>query len=413
MLGLIAGCSATPSSSPAGTVAPGGAQSCAWLYAVTAYSANQFLPDTAAAYWVEPFQIEPGLRIVVSGTFPDARYASLQVYDGIGGPFTRNGVEPTLPDYRIAPDQGGVNPWQQQAAPGGRFTATLREDVAPGQVNTLPLAPLGMTSGQGYLQYRVYLPAGGDTSTVTPPALTLEQGDPSGSPAPCATRTSPGASPGSTPSSGPAPTPAAPSPSAGRAVGQLEFFKDSIDTLWPNVDTTYVLAYLTPPGPGDVAVIRAKAPTYPAGDHPSPWPAAGVDVRYWSMCIGLATGVLPTVMNLLPSGGVDPGCRADDQTKLDTAGEYAFVLGTEAQRAAIEGVPGVTFLPFSAAQPGATHILVFRVMLASSSFADSPQQVAQVNDPAATAAAMGPYYPRASICALTSLTTGGVTGCTP
>ncbi|MGO9178718.1 MAG: hypothetical protein ACLQHS_05510 [Candidatus Limnocylindrales bacterium] len=381
--------------------------------AATASSANVGLPDTAAGYWLEPFQIAPGLRIVVSGTFPDARYASLQVYNQIGGSFSRNGVGSSLPDYQIAPDQGSVNPWQQQAAPGGHFSVTLREDVAPGQVNTLPLAPLGTTSGKGYLEYRVYLPAGGDFSKVVPPALTLEQGGRSASLAPCATRTSPGSAPQSTPSSGPTPTPVLPSPSAKTpVVGQLQFFTETFDALTPNADLTYVLAYLTPPGPGDVVVIRAKAPTHASGDHPAPWPAANEDVRYWSLCIGLATGVLPTVVNRLPGGGTDAGCRVDDQTKLDAAGEYAYVLGTEAQRATIESVPGATFLPFSAAKPGVTHILMYRVMLVNPSFAYSPQRVTQNTDPAATAAAMGPYYPRASICALSSLTANGVTGCT-
>ena len=418
-LALVVGCSPAATASPGASSAvvaiaspSAAAQACAWLYGLTASSANAGLPDTAAGYWLEPFQIAPGLRIVVSGTFPDARYASLQVYNGIGGPFTRNGVDSALPDYRIAPDQGSVNPWQQQAAPGGHFSATLREDVAPGQVNSLPLAPAGTTSGKGYLEYRVYLPAGGDFSKVTPPALTMEQGGRSASLAPCATGTSPGTAPQSTPSSGPTATPVLPSPSAKtRAVGQLEFFKETFDALTPNVDTSYVLAYLTPPGPGDVVVIRAKAPTHASGDHPSPWPAANEDVRYWSMCIGLATGALPTVMNLAPSGGTDTGCRTDDQTKLDAAGEYAFVLGTEAQRTAIESVADTTFLPFSAAQPATTHILMLRDMLVNPSFAYSPQQVTQNTDPAATAAVMGPFYPRAAVCPLSTLVAAGVSGC--
>jgi hypothetical protein len=394
-------------------VASATAQACAWSIAAaaTAYSSNDSgLVDTAAAYWLDLFQIAPGLRIVVSGTFPDARYASLQVYNGIGSPFVVNGVGSALPDYQIAPDPGSVNPWQQQAAPGGHFTVTLREDVAPGQVNTLPLAPAGTSSGRGLLEFRVYLPAGGDFSKVTSPALTLEQGGRSQTLAPCAPHTSPGTAPRSTPSSRPT---AAPSASAKtRVVGQLEFFKEAFDALTPNVDAAYVLAYLVPPGPGDVVVIRAKAPTYAAGDHPSPWPAANEDVRYWSMCVGLATGVLPTVVNPLPGGGTDAGCRADDQTRLNAAGEYAYVLGTEAQRATIESVPGATFLPFSAAQPEATHILMFREILVSSSFAYSPQHVTQVTDPAATAAAMGPYYPRAAICPLSTLVAAGVAGCT-
>jgi hypothetical protein len=414
--GTAAGSSAIASSPAAGASAA--AKACSWNFALssiaaTASSANAGLPDTAAGYWLEPFQIAPGLRMVVSGTFPDARYASLQVYNQIGGSFTRNGVRSSLPDYEIAPDQGSVNPWQQQAAPGGRFTVTLREDVAPGQANTLPLAPADTTSGKGYLEYRVYLPAGGDFAKVVPPALTLEQAGRSESLAPCATRTSPPTAPPSTPAAGRTPTPAAPSASAKTpAVGQLQFFTETFDALTPNADLTYVLAYLTPPGPGDVVVIRAKAPTHAAGDHPSPWPAANEDVRYWSMCVGLATGTLPTVVNPLPAGGTDAGCRVDDQTKLDATGEYTYVLGTEGQRATIEGVPGATFLPFSAAQPGATHILMYRLLLVNPSFAYSPQRVTQNTDPAATASAMGAYYPRASICALSSLTANGVTGCT-
>ncbi len=393
------------------------AQTCPWYIAANVTSAtspNAGLPDTAAAYWLEPFHVAPGLRIVVSGTFPDARYASLQVYDAKTAPFLRDGVSSALADYRIAPDQGSVNPWQQQAAAGGHFTVTLREDVAPGQVNTLPLAPAGTTSGQGYLEYRVYFPAGGDFSKVTPPTLTLEPGDPSVSLAPCATRTSPSTAPAPTPASPPTATQAAPSPSAkARSVGQLAFFKEAFEALTPNVDADYVAAYFTPPGPGDVVVIRARAPTYAAGDHPSPWPAAGEDVRYWSMCVGLATATLPTVMNPLPGGGTDPGCRADDGTKLDATGDFTYVLGPEAQRAAIESIPGATFLPLSAAQPGATHILFLREILAGPSFAYSPRQVTQANDPAATAAAMGPTYPRAAICPLSTLVAGGVTGCTP
>ena len=320
MLALISGCSpaatatpiasTSPSAAGASAVAtaspPAAALACPWYIAATVSSAtspNAGLPDTAAKYWLEPFHVAPGLRIVVSGTFPDARYASLQVYDAKTAPFTSNGVSSALADYQITPDQGSVNPWQQQAAPGGHFTVTLREDVAPGQGSTLPLAPLGTTTGQGYLEYRVYLPAGGDFSKVTPPTLTLEPGDPSASLTPCATRTSPSTAPASTPSSGPTATPAAPSPSArARAVGQLEFFKEAFEALTPNVDAAYVAAYLAPPGPGDVVVIRAKAPTYAAGDHPSPWPAASEQVRYWSMCVGLATATLPTVMNPLPGG---------------------------------------------------------------------------------------------------------------
>ena len=425
-LALTSACS--PAAAPAETASPvastvakpaasTSSEACPWSIkgqVSTASAQNAGLPDTAAIYWLEPFQVAAGLRIVATGTFPDARYASLQVYNAVGGPFAVNGLGTALPDYQIAPDEGSVNPWQQQAAPGGGFTVTFREDVAPGEVNTLPLAPAGTTTGRGYLEYRVYLPAGGDFSKVSPPTLRLEQEGVSGPSLPCTAPAPTSTAAAPTASATPSATAAAPSSSAARpAIGQLQFFKEAFDALTPNVDAAYALAYLTPPGPGDVVVIHAKAPTYPAGEHPTPWPTASADVRYWSMCVGLATATLPTVMNPLPGGATDPGCRADEQTKLDAAGEYTYVLGTEAQRATVESVPGATFLPFSAAKPGATHVLFFREILASSSFASAVQMVTQDRDPAATAAAMGPYYPRASICAVSSLTAGGVTGCTP
>ncbi len=419
VLALVAACTAAPTPSPGASssvVVPAsgqaGAQGCAWPEEVDAYSSNTVIPDAADVVWIDSLQVAPGLRIVLSGTFPDARYASFQVYDRTGAPFTRDGVGSTLTDYQIAPDPGSVNPWQQQAAPGGHFTVTLREDVSPGEANTIPLAPAGTSSGRGILVYRVYLPAGGDISKVPLPSMTLEEAGRSESLAPCTSFYSPLTAPRSAASPVPTATPTAtPSPSATQRVGPLQFFKASIDTLAPNVDTPYVLSYLTPPGPGDVVVIRARAPTHASGDHPSPWPAAGEDVRYWSLCIALATGVVPTVMNLTPSGGIDTGCRADDQVRLDAAGNYAFVLGTEAQRATIERVADTTFLPFSAAQPATTHLLMFRFMLVNPGFAYSPGRVTQGNDPAATAAVMGPYYPRATVCPLSTLVSEGVAGC--
>jgi hypothetical protein len=417
---VMAGCSPGATASPAASspAADGsglaGAETCAWPVKVDADTANAALPDTAATYWVERFPVAPGLRIILSGVYPDARYASLQVYTPVGSPFTRNGVGSALTDYQIAPDPGGVNPWQQAGAPGGRFTVTLREDVEPGQANTMPLAPEGTTSGQGLLLYRVYLPAGGDATKVELPALTLEQGAQSTRLAPCTTFASSMAgqrspAPGETPVTTPTATP---SPAPTTHPGQLQFFTATFETLAPNADTSYLLAYLVPPGPGDVVVIRGKAPTHASGDHPSQWPAADTDVRYWSLCAGLATGVLPTVMNLAPSGGTDDGCRADDQVKLDAAGDYTFVLGTEAQRATIDGVADATFLPFSAAQPATTHLLLLRDMLVNPAFAASPGRVTQANDPAATEAVMGEYYPRATVCPLSTLVAAGASGCT-
>jgi hypothetical protein len=95
---------------------------------------NTAFPDAAAGYWGQPIVVSAGTRIVLSGRFAAARYASLSIY-------TPGGVGASLPDNRIAPQPGSVNPWQRRAAPGGRFTVTIRPDPAPGQANC-PLATL-------------------------------------------------------------------------------------------------------------------------------------------------------------------------------------------------------------------------------------------------------------------------------
>ncbi len=119
---------------------------CAW-YELSVSTDNESAPDSAATYWLLPYTVQDGLRIVLNGRYPDSRYVSLQAYQSTGGLFSTNGVESALTDYRIQPDPGSVNPWQHTARRAGHggdaFTVTLRSDVAPGQVNTLPLAPAG------------------------------------------------------------------------------------------------------------------------------------------------------------------------------------------------------------------------------------------------------------------------------
>ncbi|HTU04992.1 MAG TPA: hypothetical protein VMG13_05510, partial [Trebonia sp.] len=295
-----------------------------------------------------------------------------------------------------------------------RFTVTIRPDPAPGQANTLPL-PAGTTSQHpGYLVYRVYLPSGG-ASAVPVPVLTVGQGG--------ATRTLPACPIHDAPVifpavSGPATGAAAAGdgvPGAPPPPPQLEFFKPSPSTFnnagLANVDTSYLLAYLVRPPAADVVVVTGKAPTFAPGSHPSPWPARGEDVRYWSMCVGVLTRLVPIVANTLPGGGTDYGCRADEATRLNAAGDYTYVIGSEAQRAAISRVPGVTFLPFSTAHPAGPYLLGLRNVLVSASFAQSPENVTQATDPAAAAAVMGPYYPRAAVCPLATLAARGPRGC--
>jgi hypothetical protein len=404
LLGLPAPAAmASAATSASGPVTP----PCAWGTVVSATALNVFFPDTAATYWVTKFTVQDGLDITLSGRYPDSRYAQFSVYAAKGGLFTTNGVRSALTDYQIEPDHGSVNPWQHLAVAGGRFTVTLRSDPAAGQVNTLPLAPADTASGStGYLVYRVYLPARGDFSAVPLPALTFTAGG-SSQPVPvCANAAS------RLPAGLAAPVSRAATPAA--TSGTVSFTRTTTTTgVFPNADSAYLVAPVTPPGGDDVVVIRAKAPTSSTGSHPVRWPDPSADMRYWSMCDNLLDAQRSVVVNKLPGGQTDDGCRYDSQTRLDRFGYYTFVVGTEAQRAAIDRIPGTTFIPFSTADPTTTHLLMLRNMLVSPGFAQAIQNVPPGSAAAAAAAVMGPYYPQAAICPLATLAAQGPAACVP
>jgi hypothetical protein len=409
---LLVGCGASASPSP--TRAAQGPHSrtsaCAWPIEDSYMTANSGLPDTAAWEWGQSFTIHQGTQVVVSGVYPDARYASFTVYSSSELPFTSNGVASSLADYQIAPNPGSSNPWRRATPPGGHFTLNLRAQVAPRQVNVLPLAPAGVTSGVGYIEYRVYVPAAGEASHIALPHITVENRGSTQQLRACTSHTTaipPPVRPTTTttqatsPSSSPTSRPAA-----------LQFFRAAFQTYFPNPETAYLLAYTTPPTASQVIVVTGKAPTSPPGAHPSIWPSASEQVRYWSMCVNLGEGTDPVVVNHLPGGHTDLGCRTDDATKVSTDGTYTYVIGTEAQRATIERVAGVTFLPLSLVQPSPpVYLLAMRYTLANPSFSSAPQRIVQTESSPAAARTMGAYYPHAQLCSLSALTAGGVSAC--
>jgi hypothetical protein len=409
--GLVS-CGSTASPSP-----PRGAQTprnqaagCAWPIEDSYQTTNSGLPDTAAWEWGQSFTIHQGTQVIVSGVYTDARYASFTVYSSSELPFTSNGVASSLADYQIAPNPGSANPWRLVAAPGGHFTLKLRMQVAPGQVNVLPLTPPGVTSGVGYFEYRVYLPATGNASHIALPHITVEEGGSTQQLRACTSHTmaipppvrqTPTTTQAAPPSSSP---PGRPAP--------LQFFRAAFQTYFPNPETAYLLAYTTPPTASQVIVVTGKAPTSPSGAHPSIWPSPSEQVRYWSMCVNIGEGTDPVVVNHLSGGHTDLGCRADDATKLSAGGTYTYVIGTEAQRATIERVAGVTFLPLSLAQPAAPlYLLAMRYTLANPSFGSAPQNIVQTESAAAAAQTMGAYYPHAQLCSLIALSSQGASAC--
>ncbi|WFE61378.1 hypothetical protein [Micromonospora sp. WMMD712] len=430
---------------------------CAWASKYGVTGLNAYWPDSAATYWSTVYPVTEDLEITISGVFPDARYASFTVYDDKPTWFSRNGANSSLPDHLIAPDPGSANPWQGVRRPGGRFTITLSPDVAQGQPNRLPLSREDALPGaKASVIYRVYLPSGGD-STVVLPTVTLTQGgvsktlptcppappptpsptapppSPTASPSPPSPTTSPlpTTTPPATPAAAPAAAPAEDGPAGQPAedgpaglgdadrrpspppiTGDKLFTRTSeVENLAPNPDNAYLGTWLVPPGPDHVVVIRGRAPEAVNGNRPVSWPRRRAEVRYWSMCTNLGGQYKPVVINRFADGSTSYGCRYNDETRIDRHGNYAFVLGTEGQRAAIEEVRNTTFVPFSVSYPTVPHMVLLRHLLPVEDFPYAVQNV-PMNSSAETAASiMGAYYPLVTICSLATLTTEGPHGC--
>jgi hypothetical protein len=413
---------------------------CSWWAKTTPETLNVAFPDSAATYWTTPFRAEEGLEIKIEGAYPDARYMSFNVYDESGGSFEANGVSSGIADYQIDPSSGSVNPFQAKGEPGGSFTVTLSGSAKPGDANTLPLAPEG-EAGQGsaplgFLLYRVYLPTGGNGAVALPKLTLIKDGKqvalprcpaPSGKVAAAvrskvsaskaaqalggkvgvkATKLLPallklgkavkkGGSEGTSPCRGSECPPA------------MKFFRASAastNSFFPNVDNAYVSALFRPVA-GKVVVVRGKAPTTPSGTSPVPWPQPGLQLRYFSLCNNVYLSPWPVVANPVAGGGTEYGCAADLETRLNAAGEYAYVVAEPDQKEAIEAAGG-TFIPLSTTQPHARQILILRNMLPNESFTHAVQDVPQNASPAGAAAAMGAYYPRAYRCSLAQFEAG-------
>jgi hypothetical protein len=212
------------------------AQSCAWPWVVGVQNYNVAFPDSAEFYYSQPLVAGASARVTITGTYPDARYFALQVYTPYGNPFSADGVGPSLPDYRIAPEKGSINPWQHRAAPGGRYAVTIAAQPEPGESNVLPMPPGTSVQHPGYLLYRVYLPAGGTASHLTLPTITLTQGATSRALPTCRTHSQ--IPPPEKAPAGTVPTAAATAPPPPGA-----FYKPNFQGGAPNADTAFVWAY--------------------------------------------------------------------------------------------------------------------------------------------------------------------------
>ena len=65
---------------------------CSWPVESTPTSANVLYPDSNSTYWTTPYRVKPGMRIILRGTYPTARYFSIQAYDNNAQPYSVRGV---------------------------------------------------------------------------------------------------------------------------------------------------------------------------------------------------------------------------------------------------------------------------------------------------------------------------------
>jgi len=395
---------------------------CGWWFVTTAQSVNVALPDTSAAYWTTPFVAAPGLKIVIKGQYPNARFASVTVYNNAGGVFTRNGVSSGIVDYQIAPDPGSINPFQHVTNRPGRFTIKIQRHVSRAQVNVLPMVPRIPSKGivppgTGFIVYRVYLPNGGSFSSVKLPTVVLSfQGRTRSLPVCPWLGTTPHL-PRFLSSVARHRVATSLSTTAGRVNASsstpplLKFFRPmaaTTNSFFPNVANAYVAA-LFQPTPGTVVVVRGKAATAPPDSSAMPWPNPSYNLRYWSLCNNENAPPDPVVVVPDPqTGGQIYGCSADLNTTV-VGGYYTYVLSSLADRPPSATTQnGITWLPYSS--QNVQNVLVLRNMLGSA-FPNSVQQVPQDGNPASAQAVMGPYYPQMAQCSVSTFATGGVAGC--
>ncbi|MFM7551474.1 MAG: hypothetical protein ACKO7Q_01305 [Actinomycetota bacterium] len=390
---------------------------CAWPVESTPTKANVAYPDSNATYWTTPYVALPGMRITLTGTYPTARFFSVNVYDSSGQDFTVNGAASAITDYEIAPDPGTANPWQTPGAAAGTYTITLRGAVtAATRGNVIPIAPTtpatpfvkGLPKRTGFVTVRVYLPQGGDPSTVPLPTLTYAYpGGKTTTLAQCRrAQTTPSAASqirstvmrkalksllGGDQSSPPA-------PATGACATPLVFCRASGGTTpFPNSDSGYVAAKFEP-GSGYLTVVRATMPTSAVayGSGPGLWPAtaAGINLRYWSFCTYVYAKPYPVVKI-----GPIMGCIADQDMPVATGNVATVVISSLADRPAVtrEAQNLLGWLPTSAAQPSTTEVIAVRNMLADTGFTASVMN-AEPSDPASAQSTMGAYYPTVAQC---------------
>ena len=178
-------------------------------------------------------------------------------------------------------------------------------------------------------------------------------------------------------------------------------------TPFPNSDSGYVAATYQPAA-GYVTVIQAKMPTsatmYKNG--PGVWPAAGLDLRYWSFCNYIHAVPYPVV-----KVGSIMGCTADQDMPLVNGTATVVLSSVKDRPAATKGANAtIGWLPTSRSNTTAKEVIAIRNMLAAPTFTQSVMNATNTNE-ASAIAVMGEYYPTGTQCTKATFAAGGAAAC--
>jgi hypothetical protein len=354
--------------------------------------------ELAAGYW--QFFLSPyfpaGTRFHIDGQYPAARNFSYQLYDGPKGGLGY------LPDYKVQPDPGsqspfnGINTLDTAVKPGGHYTIHIVYGTAPATPppNTIYVDASHFSLGsQAVFVYRIYNAFAGiavaDHGGVPMPVIYKEtaQGD-----VPLSSldqklicdaginqrnarrviRAQVSDQLHAKPEY-PNPIPAQPVPAP-----PLFQLRDNPTDVLANADNRYIYTILSQK-PGDLVLMRAKAPTYATG------PGAGSDpqLRHWSIC----QNAYVTVETY--------ACIEDTDAVLDGDGYFNIVISVPAKRPAYANhAHQFDWLTYGTDDEAAP---IFRHMLASPNFKQSAFQVPS-GQAAQAPAIMGEYFPVATYC---------------
>ncbi len=370
---------------------------------------NILYPDEAAQYWTAGYLGLPGTRVRIEGQYPHSRYMSFNAYDPLLRPVD------ALSDVQIQPDSGSTNPF----AGGANRNAAQRDYTVYIEGGAKPASPASNTIYTGDLNlagafiYRIYIPDAGqdEFGGVGLPRAFLEipgLGDLEISLLDCSRLSKPSgqqlndifSSLGSSSQLDIVSPGGYPNPEFTKfvnlgvaAVGVIfgspgtEEIRDALQGplvdlagsggFASNIDNAYVSAVINRSF-GQVAVVRARAPTFADTRGGAATMPAGVDLRYFSMCQNEAA-----TQRFI-------ACRSDDQTAVDQNGYFNYVISTAPERPSNARLEcGFTWMPWG---PVARGLLIYRHMLPDPGFTESIQNATFRNE----RATMGEYLPTVS-----------------